>query len=195
MVRFVHFITAITAVLASAVTAAPLWDGSMRAFSGQAYRSDCLPTTSLREYQPFKIESIKLGSYLAKEFYSNFVVGSGSSQDTLEVCVVTGDGPCNPKAQPYCIRQNVNYRIRVERPVEGYLMAQDNLVQIIDDIVKASYFQLYEDDEFRIGYRDFRGEQLAITTNSQSKPVTLEKPEKDIKQSFQLHPTFYYRRW
>ena len=149
----------------------------------------------MREYQPFKIESIKLGSYLAKEFFSNFVVGSGSDQDALEVCVVTGDGPCNPKAPPHCIRQNVNYRIRVERPVEGYLKAQNKLVQIIDDMSGASNFQLYEDDEFRIGYRDFKGEQLAITTNGQSRPVTLEKPEKDIKQSFQLHPTFYYRRW
>ncbi|KAF9359499.1 hypothetical protein BGX34_008323 [Mortierella sp. NVP85] len=193
MVKLTLSITVMAAALASVVTAAPLCEGSMRVFSNYAHRSDCLPTTSVREYQPFKIQSVKLDRLLAKEFGSNLVLGSGSPEETLSVCVVTGDGPCDRQPPPYCIRQNVNYRIRVEKPIRGYLMVQEeDLVVITHDIGQASDFQMYDDDELRIVYLNPKDEPLAITTNGQSAPVTLRKPEKDIKQSFQLLPTNYY---
>lgn len=151
------------------------------------YRFECLPGTSLLEHNPFSIESVGLGSLLAKDYASDLVVGGGPQALELVVCLVLDNGSCHPEGPPKCIRQNLDYHIRVHHPTEAYLKTETNLVKITNSIEEASFFRMYVDEDGVLRIGDGTGRVIS-TKKYYSQPVTLERPEKSISQSFKLQP-------
>ncbi|KFH65785.1 hypothetical protein MVEG_07888 [Podila verticillata NRRL 6337] len=75
-----------------------------------------------------------------KRVYSN---RAEHSFPPLELCVVTGpEQECSTKTESECIQDKVEYRIRVNSPIQGYLTVSQSDLVINEDYSRATNFKL-----------------------------------------------------
>lgn len=123
------------------------------------------------------------------------LVGDNPGDSTfheLEFCIVSTDGECNPGFRTDCIYEYVEYRIKVNGPVEGYLQADDDVVTIQPSFEDASALSLFKgkDGGLRIFQRSFEDEMLALAGLEPIVAYVWEQPEVDEKhQWFELTRT------
>lgn len=162
--------------------------------------NECIPETSIKEYHPFQLKSSKLNSLVSKSVDGDLVV-AGINGDKhlqqLELCIVSTDFGCDKYIPSNCIYQNVDYRFRVNRPIQGYLRVSESAVHIVGSFQNASPLNLYKEGGWglRIAQRQHDGSRLVFSTDGGGKPITLVKPIKnDAQQWFQIIESARYRQ-
>ncbi|KAG0014928.1 hypothetical protein BGZ82_001588, partial [Podila clonocystis] len=145
----------------------------------------CIPETNIKEYQPFKLLSANLDTFLSMRFDDKKVYGGdygNSDLKELQFCIVSTDAECTTVAGPNCIYQNVEYRFRVYGPIKGYLRVVDEeLIEIVSEFDKASGLNLYKEQGWglRVAHHKSNGDLVVITTSAPGRPVFLEEPQKN----------------
>ncbi|KAF9950617.1 hypothetical protein BGZ65_006504 [Modicella reniformis] len=154
--------------------------------------NQCMPGTSVKEYHPFLLESVRLRSPVSKKVNKDLVVGGVNDNknfDQLELCIVSTTFGCDKFIPSNCIYQNVEYRFRVNSPVKGYLKVQDDAIEIVEDFNDASGLNLYREEGWglRVAHIDDDGIRKVFSTNGAGNPITLvEQIKDDDKQWFEI---------
>ncbi|KAF9213575.1 hypothetical protein BGZ59_005155 [Podila verticillata] len=154
----------------------------------------CVPGTSIREYHPFMLKSSNLDSYVSKMRFDNILVGGirgNKAFQELVLCIVSGELGCNAKTKSNCIYENVEYKFRVNSPIQGYLRIVDNQIDIIEDFDIASSLTLTMYQEagwgLRIAHVKKNGSRIVFSATEQGEPIELEAPVANAKrQWFQI---------
>ncbi|KAG0365421.1 hypothetical protein BGX24_004159 [Mortierella sp. AD032] len=205
MVKITFSLLSIAAVFASVVSASSCGQDTFGGFDSE-YRGDneCLPG-GLKEYQTFQIKSYNLNSLMSKESDTNVVVagvpGNKMFQD-LELCIVSSEAECNPPFPTHCVYDNVEYRIRVNGPVQGYFRVVGNGVVIVPDFLDASGLNLQQIATvaaLRVGYK-YDGKTHVFSTPRAGYPIVIEEPVSNkISQWIVIQKTTPYKgrfnRW
>jgi len=158
------------------------------AFGGNA----CVPETTIREYHPFLLKSSNLDTYVSKMRIDNILVGGiqgNKNFQELELCIVSSEYGCNAEIKSNCIYQNVEYKFRVNSPVQGYLRIVDNQIDIIEDFEIASNLNLYKEAGWglRISHVRKDGSRVVFSATEQGEPIELEEPASNVeRQWFQI---------
>ncbi|KAG0250211.1 hypothetical protein BG011_008577, partial [Mortierella polycephala] len=157
--------------------------------------------TTIKEYHPFNLKSSKLNSLVSK-FIDDYVIVGGVNGDRnlqpLEMCIVSSDYGCDAHIPSNCIYQNVEYRIRVQEPIQGYLRIVDDRIEIVENFHGASGLNLYKEEGWglRIAHLLDDGSRIVFATNGGGNPVTLEPHRKDdARQWFQIIEPKLRSRW
>ncbi|KAG0328291.1 hypothetical protein BG004_002570, partial [Podila humilis] len=142
-------------------------------FSGD---NQCIPEVNVREYESFQLRSTALRTLVSQlsEIMALFGGDDGDkSVQPLEFCIVSTDGPCNPPFPANCIYQNVEYRIKVNGPVQGYLRVANGIVYIVPDFEEASGLNLYREEAWglRIAHIDCSGKRFVFETLGKRRPI------------------------
>ncbi|KAF9380513.1 hypothetical protein CPB97_008289 [Podila verticillata] len=155
--------------------------------------NQCVPEVDIREYHPFQLKSWNLDSFLSKHLKSNLLVGGfkygNKNFEQLEFCIVSSDYGCSTTIESQCIYQNVEYRFRVNGPVQGYLRIEDEQLRIVPDFESASSLNLYKEAGWglRIAHLNTDGSRSVFETTSPGRAVLLTEFEKDnSRQWFQI---------
>ncbi|KAF9213574.1 hypothetical protein BGZ59_005154 [Podila verticillata] len=138
----------------------------------------CLPETSIKEYETFRIQSYALGSFLSMELEYNVVVGGINGNKyfhPLDICIVSTGTECNPTFPTNCIYENKEYRFRVDGPVMGYLRLHDGLVRIVPEFENATGLKIDTEAGWglRIVGQSRGGSRSALATRTRGEPLTL----------------------
>ncbi|KAF9308706.1 hypothetical protein BG003_010713, partial [Podila horticola] len=107
--------------------------------------NECIPDTSIKEYHPFQLWSSLVSSFVSRELSDNVLVAGidgDKSLQQLEFCVVTADQECSTEIQSSCIAENIQYRFRVNGPLEGYLHIEGPFLRIVEGFDEASSLTL-----------------------------------------------------
>ncbi|KAG0343302.1 hypothetical protein BG000_000021 [Podila horticola] len=158
------------------------------------FDAQCLPDTSITEYQKFQLWSRELQTYVSRRTDRDRVVGGVNDDKNLqqlEFCVVLTDSECEPILPANCILENVDYRLRVSGTARAYLQVDGHYVRIVDSFEKASPLSLSNDGfGLRIFHFDTEGEVNVLATSKyteEGQPVVLEYPQrKRQRQRFDL---------
>ncbi|KAI9233337.1 MAG: hypothetical protein BYD32DRAFT_490529 [Podila humilis] len=166
--------------------------------------NQCVPEVNIREYHPFQLKSSNLDSLLSKHIKSNLLVGGfkdgNKNFEQLEFCIVSSDHGCSTTIQSACIYENVEYRFRVNGPVQGYLHIEDEQLRIVSDFKDASNLNLYKEAGWglRVAHLNTDGSRSVLETTSAGRAVILTEFEKDnSRQWFQIIKSSPYEhsRW
>ncbi|KAG0268718.1 hypothetical protein BGZ95_002339 [Linnemannia exigua] len=200
MVKITFSLLSIAAVVASVVSASPCAQDTFERFD--AYRGDneCVVRGSILEYQTFEIKSWNLGSIVSRERNGDLVVAGISGSDVLEkleFCVVSSEGECNPPFATHCIYENVEYRVRVNGPIKGYLRVIGGEVIIVPNFLEATGLNLQmisDNAALRIGYKDMSGRTQVFSSPRAGNPIVVEEavPNK-VSQWVELKRTPSYK--
>ncbi|KAG0331389.1 hypothetical protein BG000_010962 [Podila horticola] len=185
MVKITFSLLSIAAVVASVASASSCSQDTFEGFDSD-YRggksgNKCLPSGTVKEYQTFELSSWNLNSIVSKEIDDNIVVGGirGNKMfQELELCVVSTDGECNPPYPTNCIYENVDYRFRVNSPIQGYLRVVGNEVVIVPDFFQASPLTLQmisATAALRVGYKDIHGKTQVFSAPRAAYPIVVEE--------------------
>ncbi|KAG0351463.1 hypothetical protein BG005_009038 [Podila minutissima] len=175
------------------VSAAPYF--AQQPFTNRfGFDAQCLPDVSITEYQKFQLWSRELQSYVSKKMYGNRVVGGvygDKDLQQLDFCVVLYDSECEPILPANCILEDVDYRLRVSEPINGYIQVDGHYVKIVDSFEEASPLSLSNDGlGLRISHQDADGEVNVLATskfNENGQPIVLEYPQtKRQRQRFDI---------
>jgi hypothetical protein len=158
--------------------------------------NECVPETTIREYHPFQLKSSKLGTMVSKMIEDSLLVGGVQGDKNfqqLTMCIVSSDMECMPGMPSNCIYQNVEYRFRVQGPMEGYLRVDGPIIEIVQDWYGASPLTLYKEEGWGLrisqGFGDFR---RVFATNGGGKPISMEPfRANDARQWFQIMEPSY----
>ncbi|KAG0343834.1 hypothetical protein BG004_004969, partial [Podila humilis] len=157
--------------------------------------NQCIPEVDVREYESFQLRSTALKTLVSK-LPDMFEIVGGVDGDKnfqqLEFCIVSTDGPCNPPYPTNCIYQNVEYRIKVNGPVQGYLRVAFGSVIVVPNFEDASGLNLYKEEGWglRIAHLLPGGQRLVFETTEKGYPIRLNNPVKDrANQWFSLERT------
>ncbi|KAG0029390.1 hypothetical protein BGZ82_007977 [Podila clonocystis] len=139
----------------------------------------CVPETSIREYHPFLLKSSNLDTFVSKMRVDNIIVGGipgNKNFEELELCIASSEYGCNAEIRSNCIYQNVDYRFRVNSPVQGYLRVVGNKVDIVKDFKDASSLNLYKEAGWglRIAHLKKDGSRIVFSATKEGEPITLE---------------------
>ncbi|KAF9979263.1 hypothetical protein BGZ73_002532 [Actinomortierella ambigua] len=189
--------------VASVATAAPY--GSFDFFEGD---NKCIPELNIKEYESFNLRSSNLNTYLSTQPHAMpklLIAGTSTSVDanTLEMCVASTNGKCNPSYPTNCIYDNVDYYFRVEKPLVGYLRLESHpqigqKITITQDYRQATLLNFYKEAGWglRIAKRMSNGDRLVFETAAKGQPLVLNKPVKDnSRQWFNVKSTKPTRFW
>ncbi|KAG0093044.1 hypothetical protein BGZ93_006147 [Podila epicladia] len=152
----------------------------------------CVPQTSIREYHPFLLKSSKLETYVSKMRVDNIIVGGmlgNKNFQELELCIVSSEYGCNSEIRSNCIYQHVDYRFRVNSPLQGYLRVVGNEVDIVKDFKDASNMSLYKEAGWglRIAHLKKDGSRIVFSATEEGEPIELEEVVSNAeRQWFQL---------
>ncbi|KAG0030230.1 hypothetical protein BGZ81_002938 [Podila clonocystis] len=153
----------------------------------------CVPEVFIKEYRPFVLVSSKLESRVSRELDDNLLVGGvdgDKSFQQLEFCFASTEYGCSSSVQSSCIYSNVDYRIRVHSPIEGYLRIKDGIfLEIVEDFEAASVLGLYKwvGWGLRIAHKDQDGVRTVLAVGKPGAPVVMELPESNAaRQWFEL---------
>ncbi|KAF8924759.1 hypothetical protein BGZ47_003717 [Haplosporangium gracile] len=191
----------LTALVATVVSAVPCSQTSMHHSHFYNEPNQCIPETTILEYQSFLLQSSNLNTIVSRYVDDDLLVGgiNGNKElEQLEMCIVSTDAPCNPPYPTHCIYQNVEYRFRIESPIQGYLQVQGDLVTIVPDFNAASPLNLYKEEGWglRIAQNQPDGSRLVFVTQGQGNPITLERPVMNAsRQWFTLIPSNFMGRF
>ncbi|KAF9379581.1 hypothetical protein CPC16_010692 [Podila verticillata] len=166
-------------------------------FDSDVYEGNrCIPETLVKEYQAFELESFALRSLVSRELSSNLLVGGlrgNKNLQQLQFCIVSTDRECNPTFPTDCIRENVEYRFRVNGPMKGYLHIDGHVIRIVEDFHAASGLNLYKEAGWglRISHFNRDGSRSVFATTQPGSPIILEHPEmNNPNQWFGLLPPY-----
>lgn len=142
----------------------------------------CIPETLVKEYQAFELKSFALKSLVSREPSNNLLVGGlrgNKNLQQLQFCIVSTDLECNPPFPTDCIRENVEYRFRVNGPIKGYLHVDGRVIRIVDDFHAASGLNLYKEAGWglRISHIIQGGSLSVFATTQPGSPIVLDRPE------------------
>ena len=111
--------------------------------------NQCAPETSICDYCPFQLKRSNLNSVLSKHIKSDLLVSGfpngNKTFEQLEFCIVSSDYGCSTTIQSTCVYQNVEYRFRVNGPVQGYLRIENEQVRIVPDFDDVSSLNMYKE--------------------------------------------------
>ncbi|KAG0343833.1 hypothetical protein BG004_004968 [Podila humilis] len=146
--------------------------------------NQCIPEVDVREYESFQLRSTALKTLVSRSLNGIQLVGGVDGDKNfqqLDLCIVSAPGPCNPPFPTNCIYQNVEYRIKVNGPLQGYLRVVGGDVIIVPDFLGASGLNLYKEAGWglRIAHLLPDGQRLVFETTGQGYPITLNVPVKD----------------
>ncbi|KAF9961659.1 hypothetical protein BGZ70_008232, partial [Mortierella alpina] len=153
--------------------------------------NQCVPETSIKEYRPFTLLSSKLDTFVSRPFNFPFLVGgvTGSKAfQQLEFCIVSTEHECSKTIDSNCIFENVEYRFRVNGPVEGYLKIDGDLLRVVSSFEEASGLNLYKKAGWGLRVAHVRGDFMTVlATNGAGAVLNMEKfKENDARQWFQI---------
>ncbi|KAF9378781.1 hypothetical protein CPB97_009325 [Podila verticillata] len=176
-------------------SAAPFFGQQL--FDSDAHEANrCVPETLVKEYQAFELESFALKSLVSRQLSDNLLVGGlrgNKNLQQLQFCIVSTDRECNPTFPTDCIRENVEYRFRVNGPLKGYLHIDGHVIRIVEDFHAASGLNLYKEAGWglRISHFNRDGIRSVFTTTQPGSPIILERPEMNNRnQWFDLLPPY-----
>ncbi|KAI9239348.1 MAG: hypothetical protein BYD32DRAFT_411580 [Podila humilis] len=140
----------------------------------------CVPETTIREYHPFLLKSSNLGTLISKQLVGNYLVGGipgNKNFQELELCIVSSDYDCNAKIKSNCIYRDIEYRFRVNSPVQGYLRIVGNQVEIVKDFKNASGLTLYREAGWglRVAHWTRYGERTVFAARYKGGPILMEE--------------------
>ncbi|KAF9437599.1 hypothetical protein BGZ76_000123 [Entomortierella beljakovae] len=189
---FKLFCIALTIIITTVASAFPL--------------SSCVPGVTVKEYHPFYLRSSKLDSMVSKMVDDNLLVGGVNGNKNfaqLEFCIVSSDHGCDRKIPANCIYENVEYRFRVTRPMQGYLRVAGDMIDIVDDFYEGTELNLFQEEGWGLRIAHSREDQsrTVFATNGGGKPITMENfKHNDDRQWFQIidteeevYPKHYWR--
>ncbi|KAF9954090.1 hypothetical protein BGZ72_004921 [Mortierella alpina] len=154
--------------------------------------NQCVPETTIKEYHPFALRSSKLNTLVASAKWYPFLVGGvrdDKDLEGLEFCIVSSNGGCSKSIPSNCIYQNVEYRFRVNGPVEGYLRITGDIVEIVREFKDASGLNLYKQPGWglRVAHINKDGSRSVFATNGEGIALSVEKfKADDARQWFQI---------
>ncbi|KAG0030227.1 hypothetical protein BGZ81_002935 [Podila clonocystis] len=152
----------------------------------------CVPETSIREYHPFLLKSSNLHTLVSKMRDDNILVGGipgNKNFEELELCIASSEYGCNAKIRSNCIYQNVDYRFRVNSPVQGYLRVVGNKIDVVKNFKDASSLNLYKEAGWglRIAHLKKDGSRIVFSATKEGQPITLEAVSSNAeRQWFEL---------
>ncbi|KAF9271744.1 hypothetical protein BGZ88_005675 [Linnemannia elongata] len=191
----------LAALVATVVSAVPCSQTSMQRNHFYNGPNECIPETTILEYQSFLLKSSNLNTIVSRYVDDDLLVGGingNKNFEQLEMCIVSTDAPCNPPYPTNCIYQNVEYRFRIQSPIQGYLQVQGDVVSIVPDYQAASPLNLYKEEGWglRIAQIQPDGSRLVFATQGQGNPITLEEQVTNAsRQWFSLIPSNFMRRF
>ncbi|KAF8984704.1 hypothetical protein BGZ52_012293 [Haplosporangium bisporale] len=188
MVRLSFLVLSVATAFASVASAAPYFH-QQHFTKSDLFNLKCISDLDVREYESFKLKNIFLGTFVSKIDYDNMLVADNpddSAFHELEFCIVSSDGKCNPDFPTNCIYENVEYRIKVNGPVKGYLQADDDVVTIQPRFEDASALSLSrgKDGGLRIFQRSSEDEILALAGLEPIVAYVWEYPEMNEKRQW-----------
>ncbi|KAG0010062.1 hypothetical protein BGZ82_003713 [Podila clonocystis] len=155
--------------------------------------NECIPETNIKEYHPFLLKSYGLDILLSKHINSNLLVSGFPSRSKyfqeLEFCIVSTDDECTTDIAANCIYEGVEYRFRVNNPIQGYLSIEDEQVRIVPDFKDASGLNLYRgaDGGMHVAHRNPDGSRSVFETGTPGRAVVVTELElHNYKQWFQI---------
>ncbi|KAF9370921.1 hypothetical protein CPB97_002374, partial [Podila verticillata] len=179
---------------AAVASAAPLF--AQQSFKKITFDPQCLPGTSIKEYQSFELLSHELDTYVSRKIDGSRLVGGidgDKNLQKLEFCIVSSDRHhCDSIWGTACILENVDYRIRVKGHDKAYLRVDGHYVDIVSSFEDASPLSLSNDNELgvRIAHKYKDGDKNVFATSSafeEGKPIVLEYSQKNRKrQRFEI---------
>ncbi|KAF9316937.1 hypothetical protein BG003_001375 [Podila horticola] len=138
----------------------------------------CVPETSIHEYHPFLLKSSNLKTVVSKQLTDNYLVGGipeNKNFQELELCIVSSDYGCSAEIKSNCIYKDIDYRFRVNAPVQGYLRVVGNQVEIVKDYKKASVLNLYKEPGWGLRIVHWaHGERQVFSARYKGGPILLE---------------------
>ncbi|KAG0331388.1 hypothetical protein BG000_010961 [Podila horticola] len=156
-------------------------------------RQRCVPEVFIKEYRPFVLVSYKLESRVSRELDDNILVGGvdgDKSFQQLEFCFASTEYGCSSTVQSSCIYPNVEYRMRVHAPIEGYLRIKDGVfLEIVEDFEEGSVLGLYKEIGWglRIAHKGQDGVRTVLSVDEPGRPAVMELPESNAaRQWFEL---------
>ncbi|KAG0095238.1 hypothetical protein BGZ93_006148 [Podila epicladia] len=166
------------------VSATPFY--SQQPFDEIDVDSRCLPGSSIVENQAFRLLSYELDTFVSRKLGGKLLVGGVIGDKTLQqlqFCVVSADMECEILFPPNCVRENVDYRLRVSEPSMGYLKIDNDNVRIVRKYDDASPLSLSNEDGMgtRIVYKYGNGRRYVLATSDSGdvgRPILLELPQK-----------------
>ncbi|KAG0030228.1 hypothetical protein BGZ81_002936 [Podila clonocystis] len=171
-------------------SAAPFFDQYL--FESGDRSNKCIPEMNIKEYQLFELESYALKSLVSRELTDNLLVGGvngNKNLQQLQFCVVSTDRECSTTLQTDCLRQNVEYRFRVNGPIQGYLHIDGPVVRIVKDYYQASGLSLYKESGWglRISHQNYDGTLSVFATTQPGAPIRMEAPQtNNVHQWFEF---------
>lgn len=143
----------------------------------------CVPYVQIGENQLFQIESLDLDNLVSTRESSGLLYG-GNDEDKkllpLELCFVSSSSrKCDDTPSDECVRDDKKYRIRVERPIPGYLQIYDGNVRIVPAYYPSTPLTLYREWHagLKIAQLQDDGSRLVFATNGNGQPISIEKPD------------------
>lgn len=146
----------------------------------KVFGNACVPETTIREYHPFLLKSSNLETLVSKQLAGNYLVGGipgNKNFQELELCIVSSDYGCNAKIKSNCIYRDIEYRFRVNSPVQGYLRIVNNQVEIVEDFKDASGLTLYREPGWglRVAHWTRYGERMVFAARYKGGPILMEE--------------------
>ncbi|KAG0093058.1 hypothetical protein BGZ93_009888 [Podila epicladia] len=152
----------------------------------------CIRETNIKENQLFELQSNALKSIVSRQLTDNMLVGGvpGSKNfQQLQFCVVTSDVECSTSFTSDCIRQDKDYRFRVNGPMQGYLHIEGSVIRIVRDYYEATALNLYGEAGWglRIEQVHCGGTRSVFATTQPGAPIRMEHPQSNnVNQWFEL---------
>ncbi|KAI9234772.1 MAG: hypothetical protein BYD32DRAFT_422750 [Podila humilis] len=184
MVKITLSLLSVAAIVATVVSASPYrHEGFYSHSRSNVYQGDngCVPGVTLKEYRPFNLKSYNLKSLISKEIDDDIIVGGVNGNkdfQQLELCIVSSDYDCSTTIISNCIYQNVEYKFRVNAPVQGYLQVVGNEVTIVDSFQEASGLNLYKGEPnwaLRVAHFDNNNVAQVFSAAKAGDPIVLEE--------------------
>lgn len=162
--------------------------------TAHAELTQCISGINVKEYHPFYLESVQLGSPISKRFQLTKVVGGDRYNRYLrhlQFCAASTDFKCDNHIPSDCIHDDVGYRFRVHGPgkEKGYLKIEGDELDIVENFDDGSVLNVYSEEGsgLMIVHTESDGSQRVFTTNGGGQPITLEKPvHDDARQWFDI---------
>ncbi|KAF9945811.1 hypothetical protein BGZ70_003561 [Mortierella alpina] len=150
-----------------------------------------VPEMSIKKYYPLTLLSSKLDTFVSRSYKFPFLVGGVTGSQALQqldFCVVSTKHECSKAIASNCIFENVEYRFRVNGPVEGYLNIDGDVLKVMSSSKEASGLNLYKKAGWGLRVAHVRGDFMSVlATNGAGAVLTMEKfKENDARQWFQI---------
>ncbi|KAG0324447.1 hypothetical protein BG004_003470, partial [Podila humilis] len=167
--------------------------------------NNCIPQVDTKVNEVFNLKNVGLQSLISRVSTSDLIIAGivgDKSFEQIDFCFVSAEGDCSFESDNdhslssssssqsgECIRENVDYRIKVNAPDQGYLRVERGYILVVPSFKLSTPLRLHKNEEGGLSIAQLlpNGELQVFTTRVAGTPVVMRYEEPDnVKQAFEL---------